>query len=56
MNIKAIWLSLAMWSISCSVFAQDQTYILMDDELSELRTDFNDAVDQVRLVFIVGPT
>ena len=31
-------------------------YVLMQDDLAPLKTDFNAAVDQVRLVFIVGPT
>lgn len=31
-------------------------YVLMQDDLTQLKTDFNAAVDQVRLVFIVGPT
>ncbi len=31
-------------------------YVLMDDDLAALKSDFNAAVDQVRLVFIVGPT
>ncbi len=31
-------------------------YILMQSDLEPLRTDFNTAIDQVRLVFIVGPT
>ena len=31
-------------------------YVLMENDLVQLKTDFNEAVDQVRLVFIVGPT
>ena len=31
-------------------------YILMQNDLAPLKADFNEAVDQVRLVFIVGPT
>ena len=31
-------------------------YVLMQEDLAELRSAFNQAVDQVRLVFIVGPT
>ena len=32
------------------------TYTLMQEDLGQFKTDFNEAVDQVRLVFIVGPT
>jgi len=28
----------------------------MGDDLAALKTDFNTAIDQVRLLFIVGPT
>ena len=31
-------------------------YTLMQNDLAPLKADFNQAVDQVRLVFIVGPT
>ena len=31
-------------------------YVVMGDDLAALRRDFNAAIDQVRLVFIVGPT
>ena len=31
-------------------------YVLMQGDLVPLKADFNTAVDQVRLVFIVGPT
>ena len=31
-------------------------YVLMQNDLAPLKADFNTAVDQVRLVFIVGPT
>ncbi len=31
-------------------------YVVMGDDLAALKTDFNAAVDQVRLLFIVGPT
>ncbi len=41
-----------------ATMAKDSTmpYVLMDDDLAALKSDFNAAVDQVRLVFIVGPT
>ena len=57
MNFKnAFWLCLFVCVLSCSAFAEDQPYVLMDENLAELKADFNNAVDQVRLVFIVGPT
>ena len=31
-------------------------YVVMGEDLAELKSDFNAAVDQVRLLFIVGPT
>lgn len=31
-------------------------YVVMGDDLAALKTDFNTAIDQVRLLFIVGPT
>ena len=31
-------------------------YVVMGDDLTALKTDFNEAIDQVRLLFIVGPT
>ncbi len=31
-------------------------YVVMSDDLAALKTDFNEAIDQVRLLFIVGPT
>ena len=31
-------------------------YVVMGDDLAALKTDFNAAIDQVRLLFIVGPT
>ena len=33
-----------------------ESYVVMGDDLAALKTDFNAAVDQVRLLFIVGPT
>ena len=45
-------------AISCSAFATEKElpYVLMNNDLAELKADFNEAADQVRLVFIVGPT
>ena len=34
----------------------DGSYIVMNDDLAELKADFNAASDKVRLFFIVGPT
>ncbi len=31
-------------------------YVVMDDSLTELKDDFNSRVDQVRFIFLVGPT
>lgn len=31
-------------------------YVVMGEDLAALKTDFNAAIDQVRLLFIVGPT
>ncbi len=59
MNVKIIrWFCLFAGAVSCSTFAEDQSlpYVLMNEDLSQLKSDFNEAVDQVRLVFIVGPT
>jgi hypothetical protein len=36
--------------------AATDNYVVMGDDLAELKADFNAAVDQVRLLFIVGPT
>lgn len=35
---------------------ETKPYTLMKNDLIALKADFNAAVDQVRLVFIVGPT
>lgn len=59
MNFKnAFRLCLMVGAFSNSALAetQEMPYVLMDEDLAELKSDFNDAVDQVRLVFIVGPT
>jgi len=37
-----------------SAWAQD-THVVLQEDLSQFKSDFNAAVDQVRLVFIVGP-
>lgn len=52
------WLCLFVCAVTSSALAGEPTlpYVLMDEDLAELKSDFNDAVDQVRLVFIVGPT
>ena len=52
------YLSALIFVLSMSSVADDNelTYILMQDDLAPLKHDFNEAVDQLRLVFIVGPT
>ena len=49
------WVAAMLVFVSLSAMA-DRPYVLMQNDLAALKTDFNDAVDQVRLVFIVGPT
>ena len=59
MNLRnAFRVSLFACALANSALAEEQAmpYVLMDEDLAELKSDFNDAVDQVRLVFIVGPT
>ena len=57
MNFKnAFWLCLFVCALSCAAFAEDQPYVRMGTDLTEVKSDFNEAVDQVRLVLIVGPT
>ena len=57
MNFKnPLWLCLFICVLCYSAFAEDQPYVLMHEDLAELKADFNNAADQVRLVFIVGPT
>ncbi len=57
MNFKnAFWLCLFVCVLSCSAFGEEQPHVHMDADLAELKADFNEAADQVRLVFIVGPT
>ena len=55
---NAFRVSLFACALANSALAEEQAmpYVLMDEDLAELKSDFNDAVDQVRLVFIVGPT
>ena len=36
--------------------AGETTLVIMDDQLEPLKRDFNAASDQLRLLFIVGPT
>ncbi len=42
-------------SMISNAWAQ-QNYTVVGEDLSRFKADFNAAVDQVRLVFIVGPT
>ncbi len=51
-------LLLTLLSLPITTLASDSPlpYVLMDDDLAALKSDFNAAADQVRLVFIVGPT
>ena len=64
MKLKhAIWFCLSMCAFVCAAVAgadpdarEDESYVVMDSDLAEIKADFNSAVDQVRLVFIVGPT
>ncbi len=35
---------------------EEASYVVMHDDLAELKADFNAASDKVRLFFIVGPT
>ena len=39
-----------------TAWADDPGYIHMDQDLAAIKHYFNEAVDQVRLIFIVGPT
>ena len=52
------YLSALIFMLSIPSFADDNElpYILMQDDLAPLKRDFNEAVDQLRLVFVVGPT
>ncbi len=48
-------LLVVLWAAS-SAGEPSRPYVLMENDLAELKAGFNEAVDQVRLVFIVGPT
>jgi hypothetical protein len=52
------WIGILLATISVASFAEDKpsSYILMQEDIAVLKHDFNEAVDQIRLVFIVGPT
>ncbi len=54
--IRRVGAILLMLSLSASADQKLLPYVLMQDDLAELKQEFNNAVDQVRLVFIVGPT
>ena len=41
---------------SAIVAAAPHEVVDLDEDLAQLKADFNAAVDQLRLVFIVGPT
>ena len=59
MSIRNVpWLCLFVCAVASPALAEETTlpYVLMNEDLSELKSDFNAAVDQVRLLFIVGPT
>ena len=43
-------------AVSSAGSANDAPYIVMEQDLAAIESDFNEAVDQVRLIFIVGPT
>jgi hypothetical protein len=57
-GIAAALLAVSFATVSLDISAQESRapYVLMHDDLSELKADFNEAVDQLRLVFVVGPT
>ena len=41
---------------ACGGYNSANSYVVMADDLAKLKADFNESVDQVRLVFIVGPS
>ena len=47
-------IAVALCFVSLTATAE-KPYVSMEADLAALKTDFNDAVDQMRLVFIVGP-
>lgn len=53
---RIVPLLLVMFSATSFAERDELPYVLMQEDLAELKRDFNDSVDQVRLVFIVGPT
>lgn len=55
--MRRLILMLFLYLTSTSAFAEeDLGYVLMGEDLSAIKHDFNAAVDQVRLLLIVGPT
>jgi hypothetical protein len=53
------WLTaLMLLALSAAVDADEKAppYVVMTADLAELKKDFNEAAERVRLVFIVGPT
>ncbi len=59
--VKAIWIIAGMVLLTGCGRSEDVSmefgpYINLDPEPDQLRSDFNAHSDQVRLVFIVGPT
>ncbi len=51
------WFVVLLAAFSSLSFAEkNPPYVLMQEDLTALKRDFNEAVDQVRLLFIVGPT
>ena len=60
----AYWILLITGLTACSkapdevsaISVSPAEVIELSEDLAELKADFNAAVDQVRLVFIVGPT
>ena len=54
--MKYFVLVLALSLAGCSQADANTDYVHMDSDLKALKADFNAASDQVRLVFIVGPT
>ena len=57
-QLRIIYLLIIYVSVgaSCAVADDVKPYTVMRDDLAELKTDFNQAADQVRLLFIISPT
>lgn len=53
--VAAAFLTLTVFAGS-NVQAKDIGYVILDDDLQQLKDDFNAKVGTVRLLFIVGPT